>query len=198
MFFVFKTCKTSPAVVSLDHNFMGDNDMCIKFCKNESECKCDNYNEFEIKLSCMKTKLHSRYIGAIAFGIVIWSLATGEANNAEFASWISFASTITSIILSVIAIFMSISGENKTDAMRDKMEDASKKLEGTAKEIEDANKKSIESMQLLKREIDELKMVLKNIPSETVEKIQTEYEVNKVEREVSKNSSKGWVNKNEK
>lgn len=103
--------------------------MGLKWCpsKKESNCPCENYNEYEIKLKCAKTKLHSRYIAFIAIGIVIWLLATGEANSSEFAEWISFSSTIASIILSVIAIIMSITGENKTEAMRNQMEETAKK-----------------------------------------------------------------------
>ena len=70
--------------------------------ENKGSCPCKDYNEYEIKLKCAKTKLHSRYIAFIAMGIVIWMLATGDANSPEFSDWISFASTIASIILSVI------------------------------------------------------------------------------------------------
>ena len=76
--------------------------------ETNKECPCKDQNEYELKLRCMKAKIHSIYIASIAAGIVIWALATGQANSEEFSSWISFASTITSIILSVIAIFMSI------------------------------------------------------------------------------------------
>lgn len=172
--------------------------MGIKFCVKESECECKNYNEYEIKIKCMKTKLHSRYIASIAAGLVVWSLATGEANNAEFSSWISFASTITSIILSVIAIFMSISGENKTDSMRDKIEEAAKKLEKTAADIETANQDSVKNITQLRAEMNELKSALDNIPNMTVEKMQAVYEISSVDSKNTQNTSKGWLNKNEK
>lgn len=134
------------------------------WCGKKNDCSCKDYNEFEIRLKCAKTKLHSRYIGCIAIGVVVWMLATGEANSAQFSSWISFASTVASIILSVIAIIMSITGENKTDAMRNQMEETAKKLELTAKAIEnanDTNKENIgelkENIALLEKKIEELK-----------------------------------------
>lgn len=168
--------------------------MGLKWCDKNSNCECKDFNEYEIKLNCAKTKLHSRYIAAIAAGIVIWSLATGDANTEEFSAWISFASTIASIILSVIAIILSITGEGKTDVMREKIEVAVRKLEGTAHNIEDANRKSIDNIEELKKEMDELKFALKNIPGETIEKMRTEYAVSNIEVNDSKNSNKGWVN----
>ena len=41
--------------------------------------------------------------------------------EADFVSHFNFASTVTSIILSVLAIFLSISGESKTQEIRDKI-----------------------------------------------------------------------------
>ncbi len=127
---------------------------------------CENNAEFEIQLKCEKTKLHSRYIVCISIGIVVWLVATGKANTEEFSSWISFASTVASIILSVIAIIMSITGENKTNTMRDKMEEASRKIEKASEAMEkanDTNKENIEDLKeninLLEKKIEELKGV---------------------------------------
>lgn len=138
----------------------------LDWCKREQECPCKDYNEYEIKLKCAKAKLHSRYIACISIGILVWLVATGEANTEEFSSWISFASTVASIILSVIAIIMSITGENKTNTMRDKMEEASRKIEKASEAIEkanDANKENIEELKeninLLEKKIEELKGV---------------------------------------
>lgn len=169
--------------------------------ETENTCPCQGQSEFEIKLKCMRMKIHSIYIASIATGIVIWVLASGQANDTEFSSLISFASTITSIILSVIAIFMSISGENKTNLMTDKMEEASKKIEKTAKDIEIANQESIDNITGLKTEMDELKEILKNLPDATAERV-VKLNVKQVEQikinpvklnteDVEKN--KGWL-----
>ena len=100
--------------------------------ETDTMCPCDEYKDYEIKIKCVKTKLHSRYIACIAAGIVIWLLATGEANTAEFSAWISFASTIASIILSVVAIILSITGESKTDAIKNDLAETARKLDGIA------------------------------------------------------------------
>lgn len=132
--------------------------------REKQEYTCKDNAEFEIRLEYEKTKLHSKYIACISIGIVVWLVATGKANTEEFSSWISFASTVASIILSVIAIIMSITGESKTNTMRDKMEEASRKIEKASEAIEkanDANKENIEDLKeninLLEKKIEELK-----------------------------------------
>lgn len=162
--------------------------------KQSDSCNC--LQEYELKLKCMRTKLHSRYLVCISVGIIIWLIATGQANTEEFANWISFASTITSIILSVIAIIMSIFGESKTDSMREKIEETVKKLENTAKQIEQANEESIENINDIKGKVDELKDVLQSIPDKTVERMQTVYKVNNIDNDNTENSNKGWLNNN--
>lgn len=151
--------------------------MGIKYClsKKNSDCPCKDYNEYEIRLKCMKTKLHSRYISCIAAGIVIWVLATGKANTSEFSNWISFASTITSIILSVIAIILSITGESKTDAMRNQMEETAHKLEETANAIRSANKQNINNVEELKENIGLLEEKIEELRGDTA-KVLNKYE----------------------
>ena len=144
-------------------------------CKDNNNCPCKDYMEYEMRLKCVKTTLHSRYIACIAIGIVIWTLATGKANTSEFSSWISFASTIASIILSVVAIIMSITGEAKTDAIRNQMEEATHRLDKAVENITAANKSIDKSINDLQRKIE--------IMSEKVDNFSKD---NKVEHEVKK------------
>lgn len=83
----------------------------------------------EIKNSCSEPKIYSRNQLWIRIGIVIifvliamvlWLFTATK--DPSFASHFSFASTVASIILSVLAIFISISGESKTQVIRDKIE----------------------------------------------------------------------------
>lgn len=161
--------------------------------QTDEKCPCNDYKEYELKLKCMRTKLHSKYIACISIGIVIWIIATGQANTEQFADWISFASTITSIILSVIAIILSITGEGKTDAVRDKIEEAVKKLEKTANDIENANSDSVKNINEVKREIVSLKESLKDIPGKTVEQMQVAYGLSNAQANTTQNSDKGWL-----
>lgn len=139
--------------------------------RKNKDCSCDDYNEYEIRLKCVKNKLHCRYISFISIGIVIWLLATGDANSEEFSSWISFASTVASIILSVIAIIMSISGDGKTDEMKNQMQETARKLEKTAQSIECANDQNIKNINELKNGIELLKEKIESLQGRTEEMI---------------------------
>lgn len=154
--------------------------------------------EFEEKLKCEKEKLHSRYVMIISSGVVIWFLATGKANTPEFSSWISFASTVASIILSVIAIIMSITGESKTDAMRNQMERTSNKLEDTANIVENANRVNVENINELKENINILEKKIENMPGQMSEVIRQYEKTKKSVDDVIKNSINDdvvWVKK---
>ena len=86
----------------------------------KEEAKKDS--NFEPKIYS-KNQLWLRISGVIIFAlalVIIWLLTATK--DPSFASHFSFASTVASIILSVLAIFMSISGEAKTQVIRDKIE----------------------------------------------------------------------------
>lgn len=166
----------------------------------DTKCPCSNDNDYELKLKCMRTKLHSRYIACIATGIVIWLIATGTSSNAKFPELISFASTITSIILSVIAIIMSITGESKTDAMRNQMERTTKKLEDTVNIVESANKENANNIKELKENIKILEKKIENMPGIVTEVIK-QYEKTKHSEDdaikKSINDNAVWVKKDD-
>lgn len=83
-------------------------------------------------------------------------VATGTANNSEFSDWLSFASTLTSIILSVIAIFMSISGESKTEGIRNQMEETAYRLDNAVDDVSNANEEIKSSIIELQKKIDSM------------------------------------------
>lgn len=99
----------------------------IPFIEFDDECPCHNFEEYEIKIKCIKTKLHARYLAAIAIGICIWQFA-GTTDSDAFIAQFSFASTIASIILSVLAIIMSITGEGKTEHIKDQLHESAKDI----------------------------------------------------------------------
>lgn len=67
----------------------------------------------------------------IAIALIIVALTVKTANNTEFVGQVSFASTVTSIVLSVIAIWMSITGERSTNEIKDKVSNSVDKLNDT-------------------------------------------------------------------
>lgn len=70
----------------------------------------------------------------ISVALLIVALTVKAADNEMFVGQVSFASTVTSIVLSVIAIWMSISGERQTSEIKDKVAVASDKLAETVNE----------------------------------------------------------------
>lgn len=95
--------------------------------------------EHDYKVKNEKLKLHIKYllIIAVILATIGISLALGE--NSEALGQISMASTVSSIILSAIAIFMSISGEHKLTYTHNKLLDTSDRLAEITINIEEAN-----------------------------------------------------------
>ena len=109
--------------------------------------------------------MHIKYICFIAVAIVTWLIATGTATDKEFTNWVSFAGTITSIILSVLAIIMSITGEEKSEAVRNRLEMTSKKIDAAVETIEKINDGTEENMSSIERTLDLLNQKIENIDS---------------------------------
>lgn len=113
-------------------------------------------NEHITKLKEENHKLHTRYIITISIIICIGSIIMATYNNEAFVSQVSFAGTISSIILSVLAIWMSISGERTTNDIRIKIAESTERLSGTTKEVKSLNKKYESTMN---EQLTELKNV---------------------------------------
>ena len=137
-----------------------------KDCEN-SDGKEESFKEYKILRQMDRNKLHTRYISCIAGGIVIWLIATGTYSNPNFPDWVSFASTITSIILSVLAIIMSITGESKTDAIKSDLSETARKLDeitaqmdknmsGTNEEIRELITELSNQIEILQDKVDKV------------------------------------------
>lgn len=86
-----------------------------------------------------KVKLHIIYLTIIAVILVVIGISIALGGNGEALGQISMASTVSSIILSAIAIFMSISGENKLSYTHNKLVETSDRMSGITDNIEIAN-----------------------------------------------------------
>lgn len=133
-----------------------------------------------------KNKLHMKYIIAISAIISLGSIVLSLYSQDAFVAQISFAATITSIVLSVIAIWMSISGERTTSDIRVKIAESTERLSGTTKEIEAFNNNYKEAMDTQLAE-------LKNVQEQLAQIIQS---VNVVKEQVSFMSEKNTINPN--
>lgn len=103
-----------------------------------------------------KNKLHIKYLIAIASVISLGSIVLSLCNKDTFVAQVSFASTITSIVLSVIAIWMSISGERTTNDIKIRILESTDRLAKTTENVEILNNKN-ES--IMNTQLDELNSV---------------------------------------
>lgn len=69
----------------------------------------------------------------ISIALIILAFTVKTADDNVFVSQVSFASTVTSIVLSVIAIWMSITGERSTNEIKEKVRSSVDKLTETTK-----------------------------------------------------------------
>lgn len=159
----------------------------------------EDFDKYKILRQDEKIRLHAKYIACISLGVVIWLITTGTANNEEFTGWVSFASTITSIVLSVIAIILSITGETKTDVMRSQMENTADKLEQNAIAIDVANKKNEENIRDLKENILVLQRKIEQmqVTNEEVINRYQKVENDKLNNIVTRVIKTSWVGKDE-
>lgn len=142
--------------------------------KNCKKCQNDipkTFEEFALKRENDRIKLHIRYICFIAIGIVVWLIATGTANNRQFSSWVSFAGTITSIILSVLAIIMSITGEGKTEHIKEQLEIAAREIKNSQDTVNSLNDSLKNNLINLNHEIEKLHSEIEKMPDYVAQKV---------------------------
>lgn len=118
--------------------------------------------------ACEETCRHVRKMEFVNIGIVIavscvailTILLAGDSN--AFAN-ISFASTVSSIILSVIAIFMSISGEVKVSNTKEKMDLTVGKLDEAIQQLEEYKTEMLQELAEQKEVFDHILVESKRI-----------------------------------
>lgn len=120
-----------------------------------------------------KLKIHVKYIIGISIGITALVIVESGYQSDYFVDQVSFAGMISSIILSVIAIIMTIIGEAKTDNTKNKLEEVSENL---IKVSEDINKSisNLSNVSDINLRIDSLATILNETYSKvsrTAEKI---------------------------
>lgn len=110
-----------------------------------------------------KLKLHIKYIIVIAVVLLFGGIVLATSNQNKFVSQISFGSTMTSIILSVIAIWMSISGERTTNDIKSKISYSADRLSETTEKIEILNNNHTETLDKQLSELKDVKEQLSKI-----------------------------------
>ncbi len=110
-----------------------------------------------------KNKLHIKYLIAIASFISLGSIVLSLCEKDIFVAQVSFASTITSIVLSVIAIWMSISGERTTNDIKIRILESTERLAKTTENVEILNNKNESIMNTHLDELNDVKEKLESI-----------------------------------
>ena len=128
----------------------------------ESEECCNNRVE-----DALRRRTYS-FILIIAVALLILSVVITTVWNTDFVAQVSYASTITSIILSVIAIWMSITGERSTNEIKNKVSEAATSLTYTTNEnvlskvgitVGKGNKMELDEDKLKKADIGTLRIL---------------------------------------
>ena len=121
---------------------------------NNEEGQSNIYIDLERKHSLLK--LHMKYVLCIAcfLGAVFLTEKLSDADR--FGEMLSFAGTVSSIIISIVAIFMSINGEGKNDEIRREMSNSSNKLEETANELDSYLENMLNRIKDLERRVEDV------------------------------------------
>lgn len=139
--------------------------------------------DFQQELKYQKFKLHTKYIIGISVIITAIVIVAAGYNDGNFVEKVSFAGTIASIILSVIAIIMTIVGESKSENTKDKLINLSEDLEEIVCKIE----KTTDNLESVVQSNYEVKSQLSSIGSVIQDKYLAKQEAALVESEINEN-----------
>ncbi len=142
--------------------------------------KIDDFVELKRKQSMIM--IHLFYIIGIATFIIIVFLTICLDNAEIFGQQLSFASTLTSIILSVIAIFMSIMSEGKADSLKRDFEKANDHLSKSTKVLNETIEKLSTTLDTINKFDNQLNGIYNKI-------INLDKNVNEVKEKVKKQES---------
>lgn len=129
------------------------------------------------------------YMGVIASITVVLLLTLTFATDGNAVNYFSFAGMLSSIILSVVAIFMTINSENESKEAKIQLDKSVAKMEDTAQKLEEAAKEWKESNGSLLNKFDEQKDVFENILSSSQSILEQSKEINrKVDDMIAENN----------
>ena len=122
--------------------------------KKKNDEKSYSPNQFWIRVSIV--------VIANLILIIVWLFT--ERTDSDFVEHFSFASTVTSIILSVLAIFMSVSGESKTQAIRDRIEQEADEIVDVTSRLENQMKDLSGKIEVVVRNTDNIRAAVSEHP----------------------------------
>ncbi|MEQ2930133.1 hypothetical protein AAAV48_14540 [Agathobaculum butyriciproducens] len=114
--------------------------LCTQGLKPELSANCSQKCRYLLKKDFI-------YMSVIAGIIIVVLLALTFTNDKEAVNYFSFAGTLSSIILSVVAIFMTINSENESKDAKRQMDMSVQQLKDTAASVEKLWKNTVDDFQ---------------------------------------------------
>lgn len=139
--------------------------LCTQGLKPELSANCSQKCRYLLKKDFI-------YMSVIAGIIIVVLLALTFTNDKEAVNYFSFAGTLSSIILSVVAIFMTINSENESKDAKSQMDISIHRLEKTGNDISELSEKWQSTVSNLQEKLDDQKSDI----SETLRQLQDMYD----------------------
>lgn len=117
---------------------------------------CQDETKEKLSIERSLLKLHLKYISGISFACICLVVVLSFCEDSTFKNCISVSSTVTSIILSAIAIILSVTGERTTNEIRNKVSDS-------VSQLEDCTAKSNELSENLSATLQQLEALYENV-----------------------------------
>lgn len=121
------------------------------------------------ELTYEKMKLHVKYLFIISGIIFVIGISVGLGDNNNFSAEISMASTISSIILSAIAIVMSIYGENKNSYVQNKIIETADGLSDVIEQMKKIDNSILVNLEERLKELGNIENELRNVKGDVNE-----------------------------
>ncbi|MCI5872528.1 MAG: hypothetical protein PUJ55_12130 [Clostridiales bacterium] len=104
----------------------------------------ESYSRAEYELAI--TKMRARYLGILALVVITWQVAIYCVSSEQFVDELSLAATVSSIILSVLAIIMSISGNKTMNEIEVRLGDTASKMNTSSNKATEINDSLIKNI----------------------------------------------------
>ncbi len=140
---------------------------------NRIEPVTDEKN-YELRIKALRTSLRIKYSIVFLLALFIVLVISNTADNPTFVQQITFGSTLVSMILAVLAIFISGRRELKAEVLRDELDRAMQRLDMVSQKLEammDERESSLPSVDERKASISSEE---KEADQKSVEKTKTE------------------------
>lgn len=130
LIFALIICATIIAVIAIYFDYRADNEAIKTNSANNTA------NSSECRMSKKIIKVHRNYIvGFLGFGVIMLLTAKFGGSNEGVFTYLSFASTITSLVLSILAIFVTVHSSADLYKQFTRIDSATKTVQNASDQI---------------------------------------------------------------